>query len=86
MERAVEMLRRVHIPEPERRAHARRARLNEIKGMVPSLANLPKGCTFAPRCGLATAECRAAYPPLLQHLTGHWVACWYAERLLEGAA
>jgi oligopeptide/dipeptide ABC transporter ATP-binding protein len=76
------------IPNLEVAAHtnARRARLNEIKGMVPSLANLPKGCTFAPRCGFATAECHAAYPPLLQHRDGHWIACWHAERLLEGEA
>jgi len=76
------------IPNLEVAAHAstRRPRLNEIKGMVPSLANLSEGCTFAPRCGFATAECRAAYPPLLQHRAGHWVACWHAERLLQGAA
>jgi oligopeptide/dipeptide ABC transporter ATP-binding protein len=76
------------IPNLEVAAHtnARRARLNEIKGMVPSLANLPQGCTFAPRCGFATAECRAAYPPLAQHRAGHWVACWHAQRLLDGAA
>jgi oligopeptide/dipeptide ABC transporter ATP-binding protein len=59
-----------------------RARLNEIKGMVPSLANLPQGCTFAPRCGFASEECRAAYPPLAEHRPGHWVACWQADRLL----
>jgi oligopeptide/dipeptide ABC transporter ATP-binding protein len=76
------------IPNLEIAAHAnsRRARLTEIKGMVPSLANLPKGCTFAPRCSFASDECRAAYPPLLQHRPGHWVACWHAQRLLEGAA
>ena len=34
------------------RTDARRARLNEIKGMVPSLFDLPQGCSFAPRCGL----------------------------------
>ena len=66
--------------------HARRARLNEIKGMVPSLADLPKGCTFAPRCVLASKECRASYPPLSQYRPGHWVACWHAERVLEGGA
>jgi len=76
------------IPNLEVAAHAnaRRARLTEIKGMVPSLADLPKGCTFAPRCGLATDQCRADYPPLAQHRTGHWVSCWHAERLLDGAA
>jgi oligopeptide/dipeptide ABC transporter ATP-binding protein len=63
----------------------RRARLAEIKGMVPSLMNLPQGCTFAPRCGFATEECRAAYPPLTEHRTGHWIACWHADRLLGRA-
>jgi oligopeptide/dipeptide ABC transporter ATP-binding protein len=76
------------IPNLEVAAHAnaRRARLTEIKGMVPSLADLPKGCTFAPRCGFATDQCRADYPPLVQHRPDHWVSCWHAERLLDGAA
>jgi oligopeptide/dipeptide ABC transporter ATP-binding protein len=72
--------------EKAARRGARRARLNEIKGMVPSLARLPQGCSFAPRCGFATEQCRAAYPPLEQHRPGHWVACWHADRLLGGAA
>jgi oligopeptide/dipeptide ABC transporter ATP-binding protein len=76
------------IPNLEVAAHARarRPRLSEIKGMVPSLADLPKGCTFAPRCAFATAECGAASPPLLQHRAGHWIACWHADRLLDVAA
>ena len=64
----------------------RRTRLNEIKGMVPSLFNLPVGCSFAPRCTLATDACRAAPPPLEQHRPGHWIACWHADRLLQGLA
>jgi oligopeptide/dipeptide ABC transporter ATP-binding protein len=68
------------------RLDARRNRLNEIKGMVPSLHNLPEGCTFAPRCEFATDQCRAAYPPLVQHRPGHAIACWHAEKLLAGAA
>ena len=76
------------IPNLEVAAHAnaRRVRLTEIKGMVPSLADLPKGCTFAPRCGFATDQCRADYPPFVQHRPGHWISCWHAERLLGGAA
>ena len=66
--------------------HARRIRLNEIKGMVPSLHNLPEGCTFAPRCELATDQCRAAYPPLLQHRPDHVIACWHADKLLASPA
>ena len=52
------------------RTTARRPRLNEIKGLVPSLANLPKGCAFAPRCGFASDQCREAYPPIVQHRPG----------------
>ena len=76
------------IPNVEAAAHTRtrRARLNEIKGMVPSLANLPKGCTFAPRCSLASDQCREAFPPLVQYRPGHWVACWRAERVFGAAA
>ena len=63
-----------------------RTRLTEIKGMVPSLANLPAGCTFAARCGFATDRCRAEYPPLEMHRPEHWIACWHADALLEAAA
>jgi oligopeptide/dipeptide ABC transporter ATP-binding protein len=60
------------------RSGQRRQRLNEIKGMVPSLFNLPQGCSFAPRCGKATDQCREASPPLEEHRLGHFIACWNA--------
>jgi len=65
---------------------ARPTRLTEIKGMVPSLFNLPPGCSFAARCSFATDQCRATVPNLEQHRPGHWIACWHADRLLKGAA
>jgi oligopeptide/dipeptide ABC transporter ATP-binding protein len=68
------------------RTDTTRARLNEIKGMVPSLFNLPKGCSFAPRCGFASDQCRVQAPALEEHRPGHWIACWHADRLLNGAA
>jgi len=74
------------LPNLEVAAGARRPRLTEIKGMVPSLLHLPRGCTFAPRCRFASDQCRAAYPPLEQHRPGHWVACWHADRLLGEVA
>src|ERR1700722_19153434 len=54
------------------------ARLVEIPGMVPSLTRLPKGCAFAPRCGLAIARCHEEYPPLQIFGTDHLAACWRA--------
>jgi len=66
------------------KSDGRRTRLNEIKGMVPSLFDLPAGCSFAPRCGFATDHCRAEAPTLAEQRPGHWVACWHADRLLGG--
>ena len=37
--------------------------LASIPGSPPSLANLPQGCSFAPRCSFATAECTQVSPP-----------------------
>jgi peptide/nickel transport system ATP-binding protein len=36
--------------------------LKQIPGATPSLANLPTGCAFAPRCSYADATCRASAP------------------------
>jgi oligopeptide/dipeptide ABC transporter ATP-binding protein len=58
-------------------------RLNEIKGMVPVMSRLPKGCAFAPRCGLATARCRTESPPLTTVRGGHLVACWHSGQVAE---
>lgn len=40
--------------------------LPTIAGSVPSLANLPQGCAFAPRCPHVVAACTAAVPPLVE--------------------
>ena len=64
---------------------AERKRLTEIKGLVPSLARLPKGCAFAPRCAFASDHCREVKPTLNEYRPGHHVACWHADKLLGGA-
>ena len=56
-------------------------KLAEIPGAVPSLARLPPGCAFAPRCALATERCRTEYPPLESFGRGHFAACWRAAEL-----
>jgi peptide/nickel transport system ATP-binding protein len=58
-----------------------RERLREIPGMVASLADLPPGCVFAPRCPFADSRCRAEYPPYEEKASGHWAACWHSDRL-----
>ena len=55
---------------------SKRERLVEIKGMVPSLHELPKGCKFADRCGACEALCLTDEPPLVQ-LGASWVRCHY---------
>jgi peptide/nickel transport system ATP-binding protein len=57
--------------------------LQEIPGIVPALSNLPPGCTFAPRCALATDECRREYPPYEEKRPGQWAACWHSARMAE---
>jgi peptide/nickel transport system ATP-binding protein len=57
------------------------ARLQEIPGMVPALSNLPKGCTFAPRCAFADDTCRASFPAYEEKRPGHWAACWHSDRV-----
>ena len=42
---------------PQGKRHG--AMLTQIKGMTPSLLNLPEGCKFAPRCPRADARARA---------------------------
>jgi len=56
-------------------------RLREIPGMVASLADLPQGCVFAPRCPFADARCRAEYPVYEEKRPGHWAACWHSDKL-----
>ncbi len=41
-------------------------RLRAIEGTVPTLANLPPGCAFEPRCGERVEVCRAAVPALVR--------------------
>ena len=56
-------------------------RLEEIKGIVPALTNLPVGCTFAPRCPFALEKCRREFPPYEEKRPGHWAACWRSHEI-----
>ncbi|MDM7945985.1 ABC transporter ATP-binding protein [Oceanibaculum nanhaiense] len=67
-------------------AEGRRARLQEIPGLVPVLTQPIPGCAFAPRCTFATDRCHAERPPLVESRPGHVAACWETARVLESAA
>ena len=58
-------------------------KLHVIKGMVPSLHQIPQGCRFAPRCDYADGRC-IAEPPHLQAISDqHKVRCWHAEKIAK---
>jgi peptide/nickel transport system ATP-binding protein len=50
-------------------------RLAAIPGVVPSPAQRPPGCAFAPRCPRVAADCRAEPPPLRPLAPAHAAAC-----------
>ena len=56
-------------------------RLYNIRGMVPDLLKLPKGCRFAPRCDAACETCFAQETPLADCGGGQLVRCC---RMQEG--
>jgi peptide/nickel transport system ATP-binding protein len=68
------LLAAVPVPDPAWRSEPQR-----LGDELPSPAAPPDGCHFHPRCPLATAMCRTAYP-LTQELGGtHRVACHHAR-------
>jgi peptide/nickel transport system ATP-binding protein len=53
-------------------------RLKPIKGMMPNMAKLPKGCKFYPRCSCAMEKCSADVPETVEISPGHQVKCFQA--------
>jgi peptide/nickel transport system ATP-binding protein len=62
----------------------RTSHLATIEGMVPNMAEPPKGCRFAARCPFREPACLAEPPALSQVGPGHWSRCIRAplERLV----
>jgi peptide/nickel transport system ATP-binding protein len=63
------------------RGEMRGTRVEAIPGSPPDLAALPGGCSFAPRCRHAAAECLASVPPMRVAAGDHTARC-----ILVGAA
>jgi peptide/nickel transport system ATP-binding protein len=62
------------------------ARLVPIPGAPPSMAALPPGCPFAPRCPLAIGPCRDAEPKLVEVAPGHQAACIRTDQVAGRSA
>jgi oligopeptide transport system ATP-binding protein len=60
------------------------AELNTIKGLPPSLLNIPPGCPFHPRCLMAEDLCRTDVPAGHRLGLGRTSACHFAEELVRG--
>jgi len=52
-----------------------RDRLEEIKGMVPHLSSIPRGCRFHERCDEKIPRCSEETPEILD-IDGRSVRCW----------
>ena len=57
-------------------SHRARGKPLPIAGAMPGLGDIPRGCAFHPRCGLADEACRTARPELTAHGGGP-AACWH---------
>jgi oligopeptide/dipeptide ABC transporter ATP-binding protein len=64
------------IPWIGRKLESGRKQLQEIPGIVPSIFDLPQGCSFSPRCQKAFDLCRDKTPELVVVRPGHKVRCW----------
>ena len=62
---------------------ARDKDIEAIPGSPPDMRRLAPGCSFAPRCRYAEAECVAAVPPAADVAPGHRVACIRAPIMNE---
>jgi oligopeptide/dipeptide ABC transporter ATP-binding protein len=61
---------------PRKNEDIERKKLYSIKGMVPNLLSLPKGCRFKPRCEDAMEICSEREPEILDIGNEHSVRCW----------
>ena len=52
------------------------SRLRAIDGVVPNMAALPPGCTFAPRCPHRMDVCTTAVPALVETEPAHKARCY----------
>ena len=57
-------------------------KIQPIPGNIPSMNDLPSGCYFHPRCGLATNECKIKKPELIEISNNRKSRCFEYKKLL----
>ncbi len=57
--------------------------LMSIEGTPPSLAEMPKGCAFNPRCSFATEACQQMVPMLEEVGPNHRAACFQHDAVAQ---
>lgn len=65
-------------PDPEPWLHSSRKRI-VLSAEVPSPIDLPKGCSFRPRCWKSDEICANEEPELIECGQGHLCACYFPE-------
>ncbi|MDJ1138211.1 ABC transporter ATP-binding protein [Streptomyces iconiensis] len=67
------------IPRLDQKGH----QLSAIKGMPPSLLEIPPGCAFNPRCPMARPVCRTDEPPLYEVDDDRASACHFWKEMFD---
>lgn len=66
------LLSAIPVTDPKR---AREAKIEIIKGDIPSPIDIPIGCRFHTRCPYATEKCKSIEPEMKEVSSEHFVAC-----------
>jgi peptide/nickel transport system ATP-binding protein len=70
------------VPDP---ARGLRTQEIKVKGEVPSLSEVGRGCPFAARCPHVMAKCREVMPPVTHLTEARQVRCYLYEEIPQGA-
>ena len=68
------------IPKAGGKLLGKKQDLEEIKGVVPSLLDLPAGCKFSERCPRIMDVCRKREPELIPVSPGRKCRCWLYKK------
>jgi peptide/nickel transport system ATP-binding protein len=68
------------VPQPDPRSGRKRIIL---PGDPPSALSRPSGCSFHPRCPIASERCRSEQPELLQIASDRMVACHFPGEIRQ---